>query len=62
MKKSKTIETIDKFYSFAGSTNPTSEEREFIYSFELELAKSLIQEFGEKSTQKLSKILFVATE
>ena len=61
MKKSKTIEVINKYYSLIGSENPTQEEKEFIWYFELELAKSIIQDFGDNSANKLANILLSST-
>ena len=59
MDKSKTIETISKFYSLIGSENPTQEEKEFVYNFELELAKVMLNEFDDDSLRKLAQILLL---
>ena len=62
MNKSKTIGTIENFYNLVGlDRNPTTEEKEFMYTFELELAKSILNEFGDKSASKLGQILSVCT-
>lgn len=59
MDTSKTIETIKKFYSLVGLENPTKEDKEFIKSFELELAKSILNEFNENTIKKLVNILII---
>ena len=61
MDKSNTIKTIEKYYSLLGSENPTQEEKDFVWHFELELAKVLLSEFGDKYCNKLSKILSACT-
>lgn len=62
MDTSKTIETIKKFYSLVGLENPTKEDKEFIKSFELELAKSMLNEFNENTIKKLVNILIIELE
>ena len=59
MDKSKTIETISKFYSLVGSDNPKQEEKEFVYNFELELAKAMLNEFSNESNRRLAQILLL---
>lgn len=59
---SKTIETIDKFYSIIEKGEPNNDEREFVYNFSLELAKSMLNEFGNDNLHKLAQILLVMTE
>ena len=59
MDKSKTIETISKFYSLIGSDNPTTEEKEFMRNFEIELAKAMLNEFDNNSLYKLAQILLL---
>lgn len=60
MDKSKTIETIEKFYNLIGlDHDPTVEEKEFMRNFELELAKSMLNEFDNNSLYKLSQILLL---
>ena len=63
MENSKTIETLKKYYSLVGlNRNPTSDEKEFVCKFELELAKALLSEFDNNMLCKLGKILLVETE
>lgn len=61
---SKTIETINKYYNLIGlDHDPTLEEREFMHSFELELAKSMLNDEFDKSTlYKFAKILLIMCE
>ena len=59
---SKTTETIDKFYTIIEKGEPTNDEREFIYNFSLELAKSMLTEFDNDNLRKLAQILLVMTE
>lgn len=63
MDKSKTIETIESFYNLIGlDHDPTTEEKEFIYNFSLELAKSMLNEFDKDTLRKFAKILLVMCE
>lgn len=59
MNKSKTIEIINRFYSLVGSDNPTTEEKEFIRNFELELAKVMLNEFSDETNRRLAQILLL---
>lgn len=56
---SKTTETIDKFYTIIEKGEPNNDEREFIYNFSLELAKSMLNEFDNDSLYKLAQILLL---
>ena len=63
MNTSKTIKTINKFYSLCGlDSNPNIDEKIFMNYFELELAKSLISEFDNNIIKRLAKILLIFTE
>ena len=63
MDKSKTIETIEKFYNLIGlDHDPTIEEKEFIRNFELEMVKSMLNEFSNDNLYKIAKILLVMAE
>lgn len=63
MNTSKTIENINKFYSLCGlDRNPTTEEKDFMNYFEVELAKCLISEFDNNTIKRLAKILLILTE
>lgn len=59
---SKTTEIIDKFYSIIEKGEPSDDEREFIYNFELELAKSMLNEFDKDNLYKLAQILLIMTK
>lgn len=62
MEKSETIQTIDKFYSLLGKEDFAKSEEQFLCNFELELAKSILNEFNNKSAYKLAKILLLFSE
>lgn len=57
MEKSETIQTIDKFYTLLGKEDFTKSEEQFLCNFELELAKSILNEFDNKFSCRLGKIL-----
>ena len=60
MEKSKTIETLNKYYSLVGlDRNPTIDEKEFMCNFELELAKSMLNEFDNDTNRRLAQILLL---
>ena len=61
MCKSITIDTINKFYNLVGLDHePTIEEKEFIRNFELELAKSMVNEFDESQLRKVANIILAS--
>ena len=59
MENSKTIETINKFCSIVKSNDNSKESSNFLCTFELELAKSLLIDFSDESCNKLVQILSV---
>lgn len=60
---SKTIETLNKYYSLVGlDHDPTIDEKEFMRNFELELAKSMLNEFNNDSLNKLVQTLLLFAE
>ena len=61
MNESKTIETINKFYSIIENKDASREAHDFINTYELELSKSLLNEFGKKSCSKLGHILIACS-
>ena len=65
LEKSETIQTIDNFYSLLaklGKEDFTKNEEQFLCNFELELAKSILNEFNNKSAYKLAKILLLFSD
>lgn len=61
MISSNTIDTITKYYNLIGLDHePTIEEKEFIRNFELELAKSMVNEFGESQLRKVANIILAS--
>lgn len=64
MNEFKTLETLKKYKSLIETTEPekiTSDDKFFVFNIELELAKSILYDFGDKSTNKLAKILSSVT-
>ena len=59
MENSKTIETINKFYSIIETQDASKESREFMLNFELEMAKSMLNEFSDESNRRLAQILLL---
>ena len=59
MENSKTIETINKFYSIIETQDNSKESREFMRNFELELAKVMLNEFSDDSNRRLAQILLL---
>ena len=59
MENSKTIETINKFYSIIETQDNSKESCEFMRNFELEMAKSMLNEFSDESNCKLAQILLL---
>lgn len=59
MKNSKTIQTIQNFYNIVNSdyNNLNEDEQFFCCNIEFDLAKSILQEFGNTSAKKIGKIL-----
>ena len=64
MENSKTINTIQGYYNLINRDfNDLNEDERFYYrNVEIDLAKSIIQEFGDESGKKLGKILLAASE
>lgn len=59
MINSKTIETINKYYSIIESQDTSKESCEFMRNFELELAKVMLNEFSDDSNRRLAQILLL---
>lgn len=60
MENSKTIKTINDFYSIVQKGRKidlTDDEKFFICNIELELAKSIIQEFDFGTSKKLANVI-----
>lgn len=66
IKNSKTIKTIQEYYNIVNQDFNDNElnydERFFVYNIEFDLAKSILQEFGDTSAMKIAKILLGACE
>lgn len=60
MKNSKTIKTIQEYYNIVNqdfNDNALNyDERFFVYNIEFDLAKSILQDFGDVSARKVAKI------
>lgn len=64
MKESKTIQTIQDYYDVVNRNlnELNKDELFFSYNIELDLAKSILQEFGDVTAKKVGKILLGACE
>lgn len=59
IKNSKTIKTIQEYYNIVNQdfNELSDDERFLVYNIEFDLAKSILQEFGDVSAMKVAKIL-----
>lgn len=64
MKESKTIKTIQDYYRLVNQNfnDLKSDEKFFCCNMEFDLARSILQEFGDTSARKVGKILLGACE
>ena len=58
MYESKTIQLLNKYYDILSvDREPTSEEKSFVRYIDFDIAKSIINEFGEESALKIAKMI-----
>lgn len=58
MYKSKTIQLLNKYYDTLDiDREPTPEERSFVKYIEFDIAKTIIEEFGNEYALSISKIM-----
>lgn len=58
MYESKTIQLLNKYYDILSvDREPTSEEKSFVRYIDFDIAKSIIDEFGEDSALKIAKMI-----
>ena len=58
MHESKTIQLLNKYYDILSvDREPTSEEKSFVRYIDFDIAKSVIDEFGEDSALKIAKMI-----
>ena len=63
MNSYKIIDTLNYYSSLCGiDREPTEEERDFVYNIEIELAKSIIGDFGQNSANKIAKVILAVSE
>lgn len=63
MNSFKTINTINYYSSLCGiDREPTEEEKDFVNNFEIEIAKSILNDFGQNSSKKIAKVILAVTE
>lgn len=64
INNSKTIKTIQDYYNVVNQNfnDINEDEKFFCYNMEFDLAKSILQEFGDTSAMKIAKILLGACE
>ena len=58
MHESKTIQLLNKYYDILSvDREPTSEELSFVRYIDFDIARSIIDEFGEESALKITKMI-----
>ena len=63
MSSYKIIDTLNYYSSLCGiDRDTTEEERDFVYNIEIELAKSIIGDFGQNSANKIAKVILAVIE
>ena len=63
MNTYKTINVLNRLSSLIGiNCEPTDEERDFIYNIEIEIAKSILNDFGKDSSKEIAKIILAVVE
>ena len=63
MNNYKIIDTLNYYSSLCGIDRyPTEEERDFVYNIEIELAKSIMKDFGQDSSKKIAKVILAIME
>ena len=63
MSSYKIIDTLNYYSSLCGiDRDPTAEERDFVYNIEIEIAKSIIGDFGQDSSKKIAKVILAVIE
>ena len=63
MNIQKTIDTLNYFSSLCGiDREPTKEEKYFVDNIEIEIAKSILHDFGHDSSKKIAKVILAVTE
>lgn len=64
MKESKTIKTIQDYYDIVSRdfNALNNDDKFFCCNMEFDLAKSILQEFGDTSAKKIGKILLCGYE
>ena len=63
MSSYKIIDTLNYYSYLCGiDRDPTEEERDFVYNIEIEIAKSIIGDFGQDSSKKIAKVILAVIE
>lgn len=63
MSSYKIIDTLNYYSSLCGiDRDPTEEERDFVHNIEIEIAKSIIGDFGQNSSKKIAKVILAVIE
>ena len=58
MHESKTIQLLNKYYGARGlDRNPTDDERSLVFYIEFDIAKSIIEEFGNERALKIAQMI-----
>lgn len=57
LNESNTFKSLKNYYEILQNTNPSEEDKNFIYFYELDLAASLLKDFEPGFCELLAKIL-----
>ena len=58
MHESKTIQLLNKYYNILSiDREPTTEEKSFVRYIDFDIAKSIIDEFGNEDALSISKMI-----
>lgn len=60
MDNSMIAKTLNKYYDILKVGEPTQEEENYVYNIEFDLAKNIIEDFGEESAVKIAKLILAS--
>lgn len=60
MDNSMIAKTLKRYYDILKSDEPTQEEKNYVYNIEFDLAKNIIEDFGEESAVKVAKLILAS--
>ena len=63
MNSYKTVNTLNRLSSLCGiDRDPTGEEKDFVNNIEIEIAKTILHDFGQDSSKKIAKVILAVVE